>query len=42
MNTVEKLTFWVYANEGGDTSEAWTDIVSYYAKKGIDLTTAMY
>jgi len=20
MNTVEKLTFWVYANEGGDTS----------------------
>lgn len=42
MNTVEKLTFWVYANEQGDTSKAWSTLVDYYALINIDLTTAMY
>jgi hypothetical protein len=42
MNTVEKLTFWVYANVGGDTSEAWIDLVTYYANQNINLSVAMY
>jgi hypothetical protein len=42
MDSVEKLTFWVYANEGGDTSKAWSLLVNYYSGKGIDLSTAMY
>lgn len=42
MNSVEKLTFWVYANVGGDTSAAWINLVAYYAKQGVDLSVAMY
>lgn len=42
MNTVFKLTFWILANEGGDTSDAWIQIVAYYAKLNIDLSSAMY
>lgn len=41
MNSVFKLTFWVLANEGGATSTAWTSIVTYYAAKGIDMTSVM-
>ena len=42
MDSVEKLTFWVYANEQGDQSQAWKTLVTYYGNQGIDLTTAMY
>jgi hypothetical protein len=42
MNTVEKLTFWVYANQLGDTSASWIDLVAYYANQGVDLSVAMY
>lgn len=41
MNTVEKLTFWVYANEGGSSSSAWISLVTYYAKQGIDISGNM-
>lgn len=42
MDSVEKLTFWVYANEGGDTSDAWQLLVNYYSQEGVDLSVAMY
>lgn len=42
MNSVDKLTFWVFATEGGDDSAAWKLLVAQFATKGVDLTTAMY
>jgi len=42
MDSTDKLSFWVLASEGGDQSEAWKEIVTYYNTKGIDLTSAMY
>lgn len=42
MDSTDKLIYWVYASEQGDTSLAWQELITYYSQKGIDLTAAMY
>jgi hypothetical protein len=35
MNSVLKLTFWISANLGGQTSTAWQDLITYFTAKGV-------
>jgi len=39
MNNPLKLTFWISANIGGPSSSAYTDIPTYFAAKGVILTS---
>jgi hypothetical protein len=39
MDNPLKLTFWIAANLGGSSSSAYTDLQTYFAAKGVILTS---
>jgi len=41
MDNPLKLTFWIAANIGGSSSTAYTDLQTYFATKGVILTTTI-